>query len=231
VTKLILLSGLLCDETVWAEVAARLRDAADIEIRSFPGFDSIGAMADDVLGHAAGRFAVAGHSMGGRVALEIVRRAPGRVSGLALLNTGVHPVRAGEAESRGRLMQIARTQGMRALAAEWLPPMMGAPADRVAELRPRLDAMIERATPESFAAQIAALLARPDAEPVLATIRVPVLLASGTADRWSPLPQHEAMRERIPQARLVAIEDAGHMAPVEQPGAVADALRTWLAAL
>lgn len=228
---LLLLSGLLCDETVWTEVAERLVDVARVETISFPGFGSIGEMAEYALGRASGRFAIAGHSMGGRVALEMVRRSPERVTGLALLNTGVHPVRAGEAESRGRLVRIARAEGMRALADEWLPPMMGAPADRVAELTPRLLAMIERATPDSFAAQVAALLARPDAEAVLATIRVPTLLMSGTADAWSPLAQHEAMRARIPQARLVAIEDAGHMAPVEQPAAVAHALRRWLAEL
>jgi pimeloyl-ACP methyl ester carboxylesterase len=231
VKKLLLLSGLNCDDTVWTDIAPRLADLADCESVSFPGFGSIAAMAEHALGRAAGPFAVAGHSMGGRVALEIVRRAPARVTGLALLNTGVHPVRAGEAESRGRLVQLARTEGMRALAAEWLPPMMGASPARVAELMPRLVAMVERMTPEGFAAQIGALLTRPDAEPVLPTIRVPTLLLSGTADTWSPLAQHAAMRERIAGATLVEIEDAGHMAPVEQPAAVAHALRTWLAQL
>ena len=225
---LILLSGLLCDEVIWTDVADRLRDRADVRIVAFPGFSSIGAMAEHVLAIAPARFALAGHSMGGRVALEVVRRAPERVVGLALLNTGVHPLRDGEINSRGDLVRIARQDGMSAVAAAWLPPMMGSSPSRIAELTPRLIAMIERATPEGFAGQIKALLERPDAEAVLPTITAPTLLLSGMADRWSPLAQHREMQLRIPHATLVGIEDAGHMAPVEQPEAVAHALREWL---
>jgi pimeloyl-ACP methyl ester carboxylesterase len=88
--------------------------------------------------------------------------------------------------------------------------------------------MVERYTPESFAGQIDALLTRPDAEAVLPTVSVPTLLLSGMADRWSPLAQHREMQLRIPHATLVGIEDAGHMAPIEQPDSVAHALREWL---
>ena len=226
--SLLLLSGLLCDETVWADAAQYLASAADVRIVSFPGFDSIPAMAEHVLHMAPERFLVAGHSMGGRVALEIIRQAKERVLGLALLNTGVHPRRAGEIESRGRLVTVARKQGMAAVAAEWLPPMMGASKARVAQVMPRLRAMVERQTAESFAAQITALLERPDAAAVLSAIVVPTLLASGTGDTWSPLSQHEEMHRQIPHATLVAIDGAGHMAPAEQPRAVAEALRAWI---
>ena len=185
--QLVLLSGLLCDETVWSGVVESLDGAVEVQVIAFPGFGSISMMAGHVLRLAPDRFALAGHSMGGRVALEVLRQAPDRVSGIALLNTGVHAVREGEAESRGRLVQLARTQGMHAVAAAWLPPMMGASSDRVAQLMPKLTAMIERYTPESFAAQIVALLNRPAAEAVLPAIRVPTLLVCGTADSWSPL--------------------------------------------
>lgn len=228
---LVLLCGLLCDEQLWIDVAARLVDRAAVRIVSFPGYSSIDAMAEHVLEIAPLRFALAGHSMGGRVALEVVRRAPDRVSRLALLNTGVHPLRDGEAANREELVRIACEQGMAALAAAWLPPMMGSTSSRAAELLPRLTAMVERSTPESFAGQIRALIERPDAEAVLPSISVPTLLLSGTRDRWSPLEQHRAMQLRIPHASLVSIEDAGHMAPVEQPVAVAGAMREWLARL
>jgi len=224
-----LLSGLLCDETAWGDIPRRLADVADVRILSFQGYTSIFAMADHVLRTAPSRFAVAGHSMGGRVALEIVRRAPRRVEGIALLNSGVHPAREGEAQSRALLVQLARTDGMRALAAAWLPPMMGAPPERVAVLTPRLIKMVERSTPEAFAGQIDALLRRPDAQPVLSTITVPALLLSGTNDNWSSLAQHKEMQRSVAHATLVEIEDAGHMAPIEQPAAVASALRRWLA--
>ncbi len=225
---LLLLSGLLCDETIWADIPQRLDDVADVRIISFRGFSSIHAMAEHVLSVAPETFALAGHSMGGRVALEVVRSAPGRVCGLALLNTGVHTVRDGEPQSRGRLLRIAHEQGMSALASEWLPPMMAPGASRTAGLLPRLTAMVERSTPDSYAAQINALLHRPDALSVLSTIDVPTLLLSGSEDTWSPVSQHEAMRRRIPHATLFEVHGAGHMAPIERPDAVALALREWL---
>jgi pimeloyl-ACP methyl ester carboxylesterase len=225
---LLLLSGLLCDETVWADIPQRLGDAADARVVSFRGFSSIPAMAEHVLAMAPEHFAVAGHSMGGRVALEVLRSAPQRVSGLALLNTGVYTVRDGEPQSRGRLLRLAYEHGMSALAAEWLPPMM-AGGSRTLELMPRLMAMVERSTPDSYAGQINALLNRPDALSVLPTIGVPTLLLSGSEDTWSPISQHQTMRRRIPHATLFEIHGAGHMAPIERPDAVALALREWLA--
>jgi pimeloyl-ACP methyl ester carboxylesterase len=226
---LLLLCGLLCDETIWADVPIRLRDVADVHVVSFGGYSSIGDMADHVLSAAPPRFAMAGHSMGGRVALEVWRRARERVAALGLLNTGVHPTRDAEYDSRGLLVRIARTHGMAALAAEWLPPMMGASPARVAQIMPSLVAMVERSTPGSFAGQINALLQRPDARPVLPSIDVPTLLLSGTNDTWSSLSQHADMQRSIPQATLVEIAGAGHMAPIERPDAVARALRAWLA--
>jgi len=225
---LLLLCGLLCDETIWADIPERLGDAAEVRVLSFRGFSSIAAMAENVLAMAPERFAMAGHSMGGRVALEVLRSAPQRVIALALLNTGVHAVRDGEAQSRSRLLRVAYEHGMPALAAQWLPPMMAAGA-RTAELMPRLTAMVERSTLDSYAGQVNALLNRPEASAVLPTITVPTLLLSGSEDTWSPVSQHETMRRRIPHATLFEIHGAGHMAPFERPDAVAVALREWLA--
>ena len=227
-TALVLLSGLLCDETIWSEVAARLAGRVQVSIKCFPSFDSITAMAEHVLETAPATFALAGHSMGGRVALEVIRRAPGRVTGLALLNTGIHPRGDQEWVSRGRLVELARNVGMTAVAAAWLPQMMGSSPARIAQVMPRLTLMVERNTPESFAAQTQALLQRPDAGAVLPSIDVPTLLMSGTGDTWSPLAQHEEMQRQIPNAELVAVAEAGHMAPIEQPDAVAAALDRWL---
>jgi len=225
---LLLLSGLLCDDTVWVDATQDLKSAADVRIATFQGFDSIQAMAEHVLRIAPQRFLVAGHSMGGRVALDIFRQAKERVLGLALLNSGVHPLRVGEIESRGRLVKLAQERGMSAVAADWLPPMMGASPARVAQVMPKLQAMVERQSVASFAGQTKALLERPDAIRVLRTVSVPTLLASGTADTWSPLAQHEEIHRQIPEATLVAIDDAGHMAPAEQPQAVAAAMRAWI---
>jgi len=225
---LILLCGLLCDETFWGDIPQRLGEIADVSVVSFRGFSSIHAMAEHVLAIAPERFAMAGHSMGGRVALEVVRTAARRVTGLGLLNTGVHAVRNGEPQSRGHLLRVAYEQGMSALAAEWLPPMMGSDAARSAEVMPGLTAMIERWTADAYAEQVSAMLQRPDALSVLPTIAVPTLLLSGSDDTWSPISQQESIRRRIPHATLFEIHGAGHMAPLERPEPVTVALRQWL---
>ena len=152
------------------------------------------------------------------------------MTALALLNTGVHPPRDSEFESRGVLVRLARRQGMAALADEWLPPMMGASPERVAQVMPALKAMVQRSTVESFAGQINALLQRPDARPVLPSITVPTLLLSGTNDTWSSLSQHADMQRSVSRSTLVEIAGAGHMSPIERPDAVARALKGWLAA-
>src|SRR5258707_3917791 len=118
-----LLSGLLCDETFWTDIPQRISAMAEVQVVSFRGFSSIPAMAKHVLDIAPEQFALAGHSMGGRVALEIMRAAPRRITGLALLNTGVHAVRDGEPQSRGRLLRLAFVHRMSAIAAPPLPPL------------------------------------------------------------------------------------------------------------
>ena len=180
----------------------------------------------------SGRFALAGHSMGGRVAFEVWRRAPGRVERLALLDTSYHPRdpgAAGEDEraARLRLLGVARCDGMRALGRAWLPDMVH--ARRVGTpLYDDLLAMVERSSPGQYAAQVAALLARPDAWPLLATIDCPTLLLCGRDDAWSPPARHEHMHAAIAGSRLVVVDDCGHFAPVEQPAAVSRALAVWL---
>ncbi len=229
-SELLLLSGLLCDDTPWLDVAARLRATSAVRIISFADCSSIGEMAERVLLEAPKKFTLAGHSMGGRVALEVWRRSPERIAALGLLNTGAFPRRPEEPASRARLVKIAREQGMAALAAEWLPPMMARSAATLEQrsVMQRLMRMVEGQTPESFAAQIQALLNRPDAEPLLPTIRVPTLLLSGSEDAWSPLSQHMHMQRRISGSILVEVAHAGHMAPIERPDAVAKALREHL---
>jgi pimeloyl-ACP methyl ester carboxylesterase len=229
-SELLLLSGLLSDDTPWLDVATRLSATCPVRIISFANCGSLGEMVERVLLQAPDRFALAGHSMGGRVALEAWRRSPERIAALGLLNTGASPRRPEETASRGRLVKIAQEQGMAALAAEWLPPMMARTATTGEQrlVMQRLTSMVERQTPESFAAQTQALLNRPDAVPVLPTIRVPTLLLSGSGDTWSPVSQHACMLRMIPGSVLVEVADAGHMAPIEQPDAVANALREHL---
>jgi len=232
---IVLLPGLLCDEAVWTDQCAALRPFGDVQIPDYKDLDSIEAMARKVLDSVAPeRFSLAGHSMGGRVALEVVRQAPERVQRLALLDTGYEPIapgEAGEAERKKRLalLALARTEGMRAMGRQWAPGMVH--PDRVGTpLFDEILDMIERRTPDQFEAQIKALLGRPDAAAVLRTLGCPTMLVCGRQDNWSPLPRHEAMLGLIPpgMGALRAVEECGHMSTMEQPQAVSDILRHWM---
>ncbi len=227
-TTLFLLPGLLCDDEIWRHQRTALESQYDIRIPNFLGLNRIMAMAEHVLADAPERFAVAGHSMGGRVALEVHRLARERILRLMLLDTGVAPVRAGEAEERDVLVELARTKGMHALADAWLPGMVREEHWNDQALMAPLAAMIERATPEEFAGEIEALLNRPDARPELARITCLVTFVCGRQDKWSPLSRHEEMHRAVPHSKLVVIENSGHMTPAEQPSAVTQALRDWL---
>jgi pimeloyl-ACP methyl ester carboxylesterase len=220
-----LLPGLLCDRDIWRHQRETLGEFADVVIPDFRYVDSIPAMAQLVLDAAPQCFSVAGHSMGGRVALEVCRMAPERVERLALLDTGVHPRASGEASKRGELVDLARSQGMAALAARWLPPMLH--ADHAELLQP-LTEMVMRSTGETFANQQKALLNRPDARTLLPGIQCPTLVLCGRQDTWSPVSQHEEIAASIPHSKLAIIDDCGHMSPVEQSAVVTEALLAWL---
>ena len=226
---LILVPGLLCDELVWKHQLVAFADSHAVQVPDVSGETTLGAMADRILATAPERFAIAGHSLGGRITLEVARRASERLTHVGLFDTGAGPVGASEEASRMELVRLAETDGLAAVARVWLPPMLH-PARRLdpAFLAP-LEAMVEARSAASFRRQQQALLARPDARPVLPTLRCPTLVLTGREDEWSPPEQHEAIAALIPGATLVVVPDAGHFAPLEQPTAVTAAMRDWLA--
>jgi pimeloyl-ACP methyl ester carboxylesterase len=228
ILQVLLLPGLLCDVSVWTAQVKALARHADVAVADFSEHDSITAMARSALALRRGELVVIGHSMGARVALEMVRLAPERIARLALLDTGVHPRRAGEEVNRQALVDLAFDKGMEALADRWLPPMVHQGRAHDPALMEPLKAMVKRATPELHHRQIQALLNRPDARPLLSTIACRTLVMVGRQDRWSPLAQHEEIAAAIPHAELVVIEDSGHMTPVERPDEVTRALLGWL---
>ena len=230
-----MLPGLLCDRAAWQYQLDALGDDADCTSIEWGEEDSLVEMARTALRQAPGRFSLAGHSMGGRVALEVFRLAPQRVARVALFNTGYQARpqgAAGEEEERGRLtlLAVARSEGMRAMATQWLPPMIHPDRRTDAALVNTIIDMFARKTPVTFAAQIRALLGRPDARAVLEQIRCPALLLTGREDEWSPPARHAEMAAMIPGSQLVVIPECGHMSMLERPKAVTAALRLWLMA-
>jgi len=236
---LLLLPGLVCDQTVWQQQIDALRDLADCTCAGYGSLDSLPAMAEAVLQTAPERFSIVGHSMGGRIALEVYRLAPHRVARIAFLDTGYLPLPPGatgeeETRKRGELVELAKSQGMRAMLRQWLPPMIDSRRINDRALVNSITEMMSRKTPDIFAAQVRALLARPDASAVLEQIRCPVLVLTGREDSWATPAQHAAMAAKIAAARiagsqLVIVPDCGHMSMMERPAEVSAALRAWLA--
>jgi len=232
----VLLPGLVCDATVWTHAADALRSQVPVSIAAYDSLDSLGAMADKVLREAPSSFALAGHSMGGRIALEVFRRAPERIAGIALMDTGTQPLAAGEAgerEAKGRheLLDIARTQGMAAMASRWVQGMIWSPRLQETALVDSVIDMFARSSAEVFAAQIRALLARPDAGPLLPRIGCPALVLCGEQDSWAPAARHREMAQKIPGATLALIPECGHMCTLERPEAVTRELLDWHASI
>jgi len=225
---LILVPGLLCDDTIWNTQVTAFAATHEVIVPMLDGFDAIPRMAAALLERAPIRFALAGHSLGGRIALEVVRQEPRRVTRLALLDTGVHPCTAGEPARRQELLSIAFADGMRAVARRWLPPMVHPDRHSDPSLMGPLEQMVERRTAVSFRNQVEALLGRPDARAILETIRCPTLVLCGREDGWSPLGQHEEIAAAIGGSRLAVIDACGHMAPFERPAEVSRALEDWL---
>jgi pimeloyl-ACP methyl ester carboxylesterase len=231
---LALLPGFLCDRTVWEHQITALSGLAEIHCMEWsPQHDSLPAMAEAVLRWAPERFALAGHSMGGRVAFEVYRAAPERVSRIAVFNTGAAPRppgAEGENEERGRraLLAIARSQGMRPMAVEWLKGMIPPYRQSDAVLVEEIIGMFEKKTPDLFETQMLALLARPDARPLLSQIRCPALVMTGCDDAWSPPARHQEIAAAIPGAVLALIPKCGHMSTMERPEEVSEVMRNWL---
>jgi pimeloyl-ACP methyl ester carboxylesterase len=230
---LVLVPGLMCDAAVWAPLLPSLSAHRHCGVVDHGDSDDLADMAQRLLAVAPEQFALAGHSMGGRVALEVCRLAPERVSHLALMDTG-HAARAtgaaGEEEARKRqaLLDKARAQGLRAMAAEWVQGMVHPQRLTDQALIAAILDMFERKTADIFERQIRALLSRPDASAVLQRLTMPTLVQCGRQDSWANVAQHQAMQALATHAQLDIIEDAGHMAPMEQPGAVAASLLRWL---
>ena len=227
-SKLVLVPGLLCTRALWEPQIAALSDIADCMVADHTRHTTMAGIARSILKAAPDRFALAGLSMGGYIAYEIVRQAPERVDRLALLDTGSHADTPERTAGRRNLVATARREGVRR-AQELLMPSLIHPS-RHGD-RPLVETILQMAADTGLAAfkrQEEAIIGRPDNRPFLPSIRCPTLVVVGREDALTPPELAREIADGIPGAKLTVIPDCGHMSTLERPEAVNRALRTWL---
>ncbi|WCM94638.1 alpha/beta fold hydrolase [Acidovorax sp. NCPPB 2350] len=226
---LVFLPGLLCDERLWRDQALALSDIAEPFIADLTRDDSIAGMARRVLDMAPARFALSALSMGGYVAFEILRQAPGRVSRLALLDTSAAVDDAARAARRRAGIGSLRLGRFAGVTDRLLPQLIH--ASRVGgPVGDELKAMAARVGGEAFLRQQQAILGRADARPLLPDIRVPTLVAVGDGDVLTPPADALEIHRAIPASRFYVFRGCGHLPALELPEETADVLRSWLSA-
>lgn len=226
--QLLLLPGLLCNARLFAHQCRHLADAADCHVADLTGGDSIATMAAGVLDGAPESFSLAGLSMGGYVALEIMRQAPERVERLALLDTSARPDTAEQQQRRRSLLKLAETGRFKGVTPQLLPLLVH--EDRLSDspLVDEIMAMAEAVGRDAFARQQTAIMNRRDSRDTLEGISCPTLVVCGRQDAITPLEISEESASLLPRGRLVVIEDCGHLSSMERPQATTALMRDWL---
>lgn len=239
-TPIILLHGFPFDHRMWRAQKAAL-DAAGFRV-IVPDLRGLGKAplgrgnatmreyAGDVLRLAdragLGRFALAGFSMGGYVALDVVRQAPQRIGGLALVDTRAEPDSDEARAGRAKTADAVKAQGMQVVADAMMPKMLTAAAAQ--RLKDEVREMM-LAQPVAGAAQaLLAMGTRADARPLLPTIRASTLILVGQEDPITPPEASKAMAGAIAGARYVVVQGAAHLSPMERADEVSDAMVRWL---
>jgi len=228
---LVLVPGLLCDAQLWQPQADGLADSADIWICDHTRSKTMAGVAADVLADAPfASFAIAGLSMGGYIALEIMRQAPQRVARLALLDTSARSDLPEHTEKRVAFIELAQ-QGNFSGVTDALLPLFIHPA-RLAErsLTLTIKSMASNIGKDAFIRQEMAIMSRADSRTLLAAIDCPTLVLCGRQDALTPLALHEELAAGIKGAQLEVIEDCGHLSTLERPTEVNAAMRRWLSA-
>jgi pimeloyl-ACP methyl ester carboxylesterase len=227
-TNLVLVPGLLCTGALWAPQVAALADIADITVADHTRHDTMAGIAKSILAAAPQSFALAGLSMGGYIAYEILRQAPERVVKLALLDTGCRADPPERREARLRRNALALRDGAGAVQDELMSVLIH--KDRLADeaFTGMIRQMAVDTGAEALVRQHAAIMGRADARPLLARITCPTLVVVGREDALTPPEMAREIAAGIPGAKLEIVPDCGHLSTLERPEAVNRALRAWL---
>jgi pimeloyl-ACP methyl ester carboxylesterase len=225
---LVLLPGMMCDARLFAQQIAAFAADRTVLVPPLTGCNTIAAMAQSVLQSAPPQFALAGLSMGGIVAMEIMRCAPERVTHLALIATNPKAEDPAVSANRERQKAQVRQGHLRAVLRDEMKPNYLADSAHKADILDLCMTMAMQLGPEAFLSQSEALASRPDQQDNLKLVTVPSLILCGKEDRLCPLDRHVLLAQLICGARLEIIDGAGHLPTLEQPEATNTALRIWL---
>ncbi|HLO77000.1 MAG TPA: alpha/beta fold hydrolase [Magnetospirillum sp.] len=228
--SLVLLPGLLNDYRLWSHQIAAVAPVAQAMVADLTQDDTLAGMAERVLDRAPERFALAGLSMGGYVAMEILRRAPERVERLALLDTTARADAPDQTERRKGAVALAKAGGFEKIMPTMLPALVHPDHLALERVGGLAKAMALAVGPDAFARQQNAIMHRPDARPGLPRIACPTMVLVGADDGVTPIERADEMADLIPNSWLEVINQCGHLSTLEQPQAVSAALLNWLQA-
>lgn len=225
---LVLVPGLNSTEAVFAPQIERLRSGRPVLIADHRRDDSLGAIAGRLLAAAPERFALAGHSMGGYVALEVLRQAPDRVSRIALLNTSARPDTPERKEDRERLIALAGGGRFEEVHSALWDALVHPSRRGDKHLEATVREMQRQTGPEAFIRQQKAIMGRVDSRALLPGLEIPTLVLVGEEDSITPPDLSREMAEMIEWASFVLVPECGHLAPLERPAHVTAAIEAWL---
>lgn len=226
--NLVLVPGVLCTKALWEPQMASLADIAEMTVGVHTRHDSIGGIAKAILAAAPQQFALAGLSMGGFVAFEILRQAPQRVTRLALLDTNARSDPPERTEQRRQMMQLAQREGLQRVVDDLLKVFLRPAAQADKRMTDILRRMADNTGIEGFKRQQEAIIRRLDSRPFLRSVRCPTLVLVGSDDLPTPVAMSQEIVAAIPGAKLEIVPDCGHLSTLERPEAVSRALRAWL---
>lgn len=229
-TPIVLIPGLACTAELFAAQIPALWRCGSVAVASTLEGDTIAEITAAILRDAPPRFALGGLSMGGYIALEIMRQAPERVVKLALLDTSARPDTPEQIEARRGLMDRVRAGELEGVLAQLTPNLLHPDRRNDRDLIEIPVRMGREIGPEGFVRQEAAITGRIDSRPRLSAIKVPTLVLVGDRDLLTPPDRSEEMAAAIPNAELVVVPGSGHLSTLEQPDAVTRALVDWLGA-
>jgi pimeloyl-ACP methyl ester carboxylesterase len=224
----VLVPGLNCSLRLYEPQLPDLWRIGPVAVADHRRDETMAGIAARILAEAPPRFALAGLSMGGYIAFEMVRQAPARIAGLALLDTSARPETPEQTSRRRAQIALAREGRFGEIAEQMFAVLSRAAGNGDPRVQQFIRAMADDTGPEAFVRQQTAIMGRPDSRPTLATIRCPTLVVVGDDDKLTPPELAVEMAQGIAGARLKVVPECGHLSTLDQPQRLTALLASWL---